>query len=102
MTPSYPNGMPPLTLSSHQLGALRALRDGPRTAEEIRVAAGIDILPGALPTVLRSLHQRSLIVYVGGRGVKAGRGQWRLTTHGISMLREFGELAPGGQGPAHG
>ena len=97
--------MATLPLSPHQLGALRALRDGPRTAEEIRAAAGIDILPGALPTVLRALHQRSLIAYVGGRGIKVGRGRWRLTLHGTTMLRDLGELAPvatDGQGPARG
>lgn len=89
--------MTSLPLSTQQLDALRALRDGPRTAVEIRAVAGIDILPSALPTVLRALSQRCLIAYVGGRGIKVGRGQWRLTAHGVAMLRQLGEIPPDGQ-----
>ena len=88
--------MAPLPLSAQQLNALRALRDGPKSAGEIRQLAGIDILPGALPTVLRALQARNLIAHVrvGNRGVNTCRGTWKLTAYGAELLRLHGEISP--------
>lgn len=83
-----------LPLSAQQLDVLRLLRDEPRTAAELTTTLAARDLPSAMPSCLRALNQRCLIKYVGGRGVKLGRGRWSLTAHGIATLRELGELPP--------
>ncbi len=81
-----------LPLSATQLDVLRAIsREVQLTTEEIQRELG---LAGGMPTVMRSLNQRGAIAYVGGRGVRVGRGKWRLTAHGIDLLRQCGESPP--------
>jgi hypothetical protein len=82
-----------LPLSAHQLDVLRELRE-PKTVVELARLLTLDGLPGHLQAVMRALHQRCLISYMGGRGVKAYKGRWQLTRYGAQTLRELGEIGP--------
>jgi Mn-dependent DtxR family transcriptional regulator len=72
-------------LSAKQRATLVFLTRDPASTAEIGLAIGVTKGAG---TMLRSLHQQGLIAYVGGRGVKIGRGTWRLTDRGHAVAAE--------------
>lgn len=77
--------MTSLPFSAHQLAAIRALAATSLTARDLARAIGVT---GGIGGVLQALHQRGVIRYVGGPGVKLGHGQWQLTKHGDAIAKE--------------
>jgi DNA-binding MarR family transcriptional regulator len=72
-------------LSTKQRLVLRHLVDAPATTSEIARAAGTSKGTGSM---IQSLHQQGLVAYVGGPGVRVGRGKWRLTDRGRAVAAE--------------
>lgn len=72
-------------ISNHQRATLRYLMDQRRTVVEIKSAVG---LKSGLQSMLASLHQQGMIRYVGGAGVKLGKGWWELTARGRTIANE--------------
>lgn len=71
-----------LALSAHQQAALVALMIRPLTTRELGKAVGTTRGTGSL---LQVLYQRGLVRYVGGRGVRPGKGQWQITDFGKAI-----------------
>lgn len=80
-----------LPLSTKQQATLRALGNSGKTTAEIRVLVGVG--KGAA-VMLQSLYQQGLISYVGGPGVKSGKGKWNLTDRGKSAAARLGGPYP--------
>lgn len=68
-----------LPLSKHQHAALKALALSALTTHEIGVIIGTTRGTG---TLLQTLYQQGLVRYVGGPGIRVGKGRWQLTDRG--------------------
>jgi hypothetical protein len=68
-----------LPLSKHQHAALEALAREPLTTRELAAAIGTKQGTGGL---LQALYQQGLVRYVGGPGVRMGKGHWEVTDRG--------------------
>lgn len=77
-----------MNLSAQQQATVRLLGNVGKTAKQIATAVGVK----SVGAMLQSLHQQGYIRYHGGKGVKLGRGLWKLTNRGKTLARELGGI----------
>lgn len=72
-----------LPLSARQYQILAIIDAAPTSTRELDEVTGTHNAE-----VLKSLNQQGSIAYVGGIGVRQGRGKWRITDHGRKQLAD--------------
>lgn len=75
------NGVGFLPLSSRQYQVLAIIDAHPTSTRDLDKATG-----SRCTEVLKSLNQQGSIKYVGGIGVRQGRGKWCITERGRKQL----------------